>query len=168
MVDRLRACLDRPLDPRAGRWVLALASAVFLGVGLLSLLGELDRPASPEPGGPPPAARAEAPVTRTPALAEDDGHPARRRQDPQDRRGSGASRRASRELRTHRALQHVPFRRGNLTITLAGARRGRAVLLVSAPGVGAARRGWRSFLRLYRDDGRAYLVHLRARRGGDG
>jgi hypothetical protein len=164
MVDRLRACLDRPLDPRAGRWVLVLAFAVFLGVGVLRLLGELDRPANPEPGDPPAAARVEAPVTRTPALANDGRDPARRRQDPQDRRGSGAARRASRELRTHRALQHVPYRQRRVVIRLIGAQRSKAILQVKARSVQPAHEGWRRFLHRFNDSGDSYLPRFAGRR----
>ena len=86
-------------------------------------------------------------------------------QDPQDRRGSALARRSGRELASHRALQHVPYRREAVSIALVGARGTRAVLRVSAPTLTAARRSWRSFLRRYRDSGRAYLPRFDVRRG---
>jgi hypothetical protein len=89
-----------------------------------------------------------------------------RRQDPQDRPGTFAHRRAGRELATHRALQHVPWRRGDVTVELVGARDGRAVLRVEAPGIATARRGYHVFLRRFHDDGRAYLPRFATRRAG--
>jgi hypothetical protein len=164
MVDRLRALLEEPLDPSAARAVVVLASAILLGFAGLFVLaaGEDDegsprsvvsRAASPSPTSLPPAA-----VEPTPAEA----HPPLHGQDPQDREGSHAARRAERALRSHRALQHVPYRSGQVAVVLVGARGDRAVLRVSAPTLGAARLGWRSFLSRYRDSGRAYLPTFRA------
>lgn len=166
MADRLRAFLERPLDPSVARAAVVLATAVFAGFATVIALAT---------GGPAPAARHERAVphraARTasaPERAADhpDGlrssSPPGRRQDPQDEAGSAAARRAARELRAHRALQHVPYRRGELVITLVGARRGRAVLRVTAPSLLAAREGWRRFLRRYRDRGDAYRVRFAA------
>jgi hypothetical protein len=164
MVDRLRALLDRPLDPSAARAILVFASAILVGIAALFVLaaGEPDRQAAtaeqPSIVSPPAPA--------TPAGASEGGQsgprPSTRRQDPQDVKGSAAGRRAARALRSHRALQHVPYRDGQLAVALVGARGGRAVLRVSAPTVSEARRGWRRFLRRYSDSGRAYVPILEA------
>ena len=167
MVDRLRALLDRPLDPSAARAIVAFASAILLGLAALFVLAgsEPDRPSSqearPAASSPP---RPAAPVERV----EDEAverHPSTRRQDPQDARGSAAARRAARALRSHRALQHVPYRAGGVAVALVGARGGRAVLRVSASTVREARRGWHRFLRRYRDTGRSYLPVFKASDG---
>jgi hypothetical protein len=161
MIDRLRFLLDRPLDPLAARAVVVLATSVLLGFAALFVLGmsEGGRPAaSSEQIGRVPAA-----VSTPDALAiEGDSSGARRapqrhRQDPQDEKGSPAARRAAGELRSHLALQHVPYRHGSVTVRLVGARRGHALLRVSAPTGAAARRGWGEFLRRFGDDGRSYL-----------
>lgn len=169
MVDRLRALLDSPLDPRAARTILVLASAILLGLAVLFVL------AGSEPDRPDPQEESPGVVAASvPALPLEDTEekpqrrPAARRQDPQDERGSVAARRAARALRSHRALQHVPYRDGEVTIVLSGVRGSRAALRVSAPTVGEARRGWRSFLRRYRDSGRAYAPIFRARDGRHG
>lgn len=172
MLERFRLFLERPLAPSAGRAILALAAAILLGLAFLFVLAgsgsgrRADPPArlagrtAPEPAPEPSPAR--RPATE---------HPSRERslprQDPQDRRGRAAER-ASEQLRTHRALQHVPYRRGRLRIELAGARGGKALLRVSAPTAAAARRGWRTFLRRYRDSGRSYAPVFEARRGARG
>jgi len=158
MVDRLRALLEEPLDPRVGRAVVVLASAILLGLAALFILAARE-PENSTRAEEPPAAQstprsvavelAPAPTAETPA--------APRPQDPQDREGSAAARRAARALATHRALQHVPYRRGELTVGLVGARGHRAVLRVSAETARGARRGWRRFLRRYGDSGRAYI-----------
>jgi hypothetical protein len=159
MVDRLRALLDRPLDPNAARAILVLASAVLLGLAALFAFAASapDRPTSQ--GGR--AAAASPSATAAPVeVVEDEAvehRPATPRQDPQDERGSAAGRRAARALRSHRALQHVPYKDGEVTVILAGARGSRAVLRVNAPTRAAARRGWHRFLRRYRDLGRAYV-----------
>lgn len=166
MVDRLRALLEEPLDPSAARAVVVLASAILLGFAGLFVLaaGEDDegsprsvvpRAASPAPTSPPLAAIEPAPA---------EAHPPLHGQDPQDREGSPAARRAERALRSHRALQHVPYRSGEVAVVLVGARGNRAVLRISAPTVAAAKRGWRSFLRRFRDPGRAYVPVFRGRR----
>ena len=108
----------------------------------------------------PPRGRSRAPVEE---IAPKPKRPSsRRQQDPQDERGSAASPRAARALQSHRALQHVPYRDGGLTVALVGARGSQAVLRVSAPTVAAARRGWHRFLRRYRDSGRAYVPIFKA------
>jgi hypothetical protein len=171
MADRLRALLDRPLDPRAARAALVFASAILIGLAALFVLAARqpdlptapDRP-SPATSSPPPA----APLVG----AEDDRGARRFRQDPQDVEGSLAARRAARALRSHRALQHVPYRHGEVRITLVGARGSRAVLRVAASNLDAARRGWRRFLVRYRDSGRSYVPVFTATRrqseGGNG
>lgn len=161
MVDRLRALLEEPLDPRAGRAVVVLASAILLGLASLFVL------AAREPDGAGPQGEAQVQVATpsvptAPPTGDVEGEPAasrppQRQQDPQDEEGSLAARRAARALRSHRALQHVPYRSGEVTVVLAGARGNRAVLRVSAPTTRAARRGWHRFLRRYRDSGRSYL-----------
>jgi hypothetical protein len=69
-------------------------------------------------------------------------------------------------MRSHRALQHVPYRSGRFSVHLIGAHGGRAVLAVRAPTVTAARRDWRGFLRRYSDSGRSYAPHFMG--GGEG
>jgi hypothetical protein len=169
MLERFRAFLDRPLDPGAGRAIVACASAAFLGLGVLVVLGAVDVAERPGGEGPPPVA-ASTPAATLPLPAEVPGQstapaPSRHRQDPQDVPGSGAARRVARALREARALQHVPYRRGELTIELVGARGGKAVLRVRAPGAAEARRGWREFLHRYRDGGRAYAPIFRTSGG---
>jgi hypothetical protein len=172
MVDRLRAYLDRPLDPSAARAVVVLAAAIFAGFAALVVLGR----AGQGPTAHPPRAAMErsgptAPPSRAGLDRPRSAPPPRRRQDPQEEAGSAPARRAGRELRSHRALQHIPYRHGALSIEIVGAERGRAVLRVSAPSIAAAREGWRRFLRRYRDGGDAYRVHFattRARRGALG
>ena len=171
MVDRLRALLEEPLDPRAGRAVLVLASAILIGFASLFVL------AAREPDGAGPRGQAQAPaavpsVPATPPTGDVEGpadsRPSHRRQDPQDEKGSPAGRRAARALRSHRALQHVPYRSGELEVELVGARGHRAVLRVSAGTVRAARRGWRRFLGRYGDAGKAYVPIFIGRAGRDG
>jgi hypothetical protein len=170
MVDRLRAFLDRPLDPSAARAILAFASAILLGLAALFVLAgsEVERPTSQE--GRPAATSPSVPVAPVEEVEDEaaEHRPPARPQDPQDVEGSAAARRAARALRSHRALQHVPYRDSAVTVVLAGARRSRAVLRVSAATVPAARRGWHRFLRRYRDSGRAYVPVFRATGGGDG
>jgi len=168
MVDRLRALLDRPLDPSAARAILVLASAILLGLAALFALAA-SKPDPTSQGVRPAAASPSAPVTPVEA-AEDEAVEDRlptHRQDPQDRKGSAAARRAAHALRSHRALQHVPYRDGEVTVALAGAKGSRAVLRVSASTVPAARRGWHRFLSRYRDSGRAYVPVFRATGGRD-
>ncbi|HWM63593.1 MAG TPA: hypothetical protein VNP96_06340 [Solirubrobacterales bacterium] len=162
MVDRLRTFLDRPLDPSAARAILAFASAIPLGLAALFVFAgsEAERPTSREdrPAAASPSVPA-APVEKVEDEAAE-RHSPTRRQDPQDEQGSAAAQRAARALRSHRALQYVPYRRGELAITLVGASGDRAVLRVSAPNLPAARRGWRAFLRRYRDRGEAYIARF--------
>jgi hypothetical protein len=167
MVDRLRALLDRSLDPSAARAILLLASAILLGVAALFVLagGESHRPTLQE--ARPAAAFPSVPVAPVEEVNEAvEHHSPTRRQDPQDEEGSAAARRAARALRSHRALQHVPYRRGELAITLVGTRGVRAVLRVSALNLSSARRGWRAFLRRYHDRGEAYIARFVARGEG--
>lgn len=156
MIERFRAFLDRPLDPAAGRAILALATASLVGFAAVILL------AGGEPRGVDHAQVTSAP---TPAAADvdpldlDAGGSARAqlpKQDPQDRPGSAAARRAASALRERRALQHVPYSLGAVSIVLVGAHRGRAVLRVSAPTRAAARRAWRAFLDRFEDRGSSY------------
>jgi len=160
MADRLRALLDRPLDPGAARAVLAFASAILLGLAALFVLAASHGDSAAAPERPAPAASAPGPAA--PVEVAEDEPAAHLRQDPQDIAGSPAARRAARALRSHRALQHVPYRDGEIRIALVGARGSRAVLRVAASSEDAARRGWRRFLRRYRDSGRAYLPIFQA------
>jgi hypothetical protein len=175
VLERFRALLDRPLDPSAGRAMLAFAAAILLGFAALFVLSVGESESSP---APPASSAALASRRPAPAPPPVEGNPPRRgeeghrvhRQDPQDQRGSAAARRAARALSSHRALQHVPYAEGELNIHLIGARRGRALLRVSASTVSAARRGWRGFLRRYRDPGASYapVFDGRRARGGGG
>jgi hypothetical protein len=169
MVDRLRALLVRPLDPSAARAIIVFASAILVGFAGLFVLatGEQDRQASTAErprsiASPfvPPATPAEASGGGQP-----EPRPVTRGQDPQDVKGGAAGQRAARALRSHRALQHVPYRDGKLAVALVGARGGHAVLRVSAPTVSEARRGWRRFLWRFRDSGRAYVPVFTVSRG---
>jgi hypothetical protein len=163
-VSRLTELVERPLDPAVGRVVLVLAGAVWVGFAALVGLGLIG------PGATAPTrmvVRHPAPDRAAAQLAVPSSRPAdaepsvpRGRQDPQDRRGSAAHRRARRELATHRALQHVPWHREGASISLVGARRGKAVLEIRGPGLRADRRAWSSFLRRFDDDGRSYLRRL--------
>ncbi len=159
MADRLRALLERPLDPSAARAILVLASAIFVGFAAVLLLAasQPERPTAPERES---AEVAPPPVSPTAPESPGSPRPAEIRQDPQDVRGSAAARRAARAVRSHRALQHVPYRRDNLAILLVGAEGHRAVLRVSAPTRAAGRRGWRAFLRRFRDRGQAYIARF--------
>lgn len=166
MADRLRALLDRPLDPSAARAILVFASAILVGFAGLFVLAasQLDQSTSPEH---PSAATSPSPVVPIQA-AEDksaEDQAALHRQDPQDVEGSVAARRADRALRSHRALQHVPYRSERLTVDLVGAHGRRAVLRIRAATVQAARRGWRDFLRRYHDSGHAYLPTFQSKSG---
>jgi len=167
MIDRLRALLDRPFDPSAARALLVFASAILIGFAALFMLaaGEPDKP--PSSGHPSVAATRPSPVFSIQATEGNpaEGEAAPRRQDPQDIVGSLASRRADRALRSHRALQHVPYRGDGLTIDLVGAHGRRAVLRVRAAMVQAARRGWRHFLRRYHDSGHSYLPIFKSKGG---
>ncbi len=168
MIDLVRGLLDRPLDPRHARAIVAVASCLTLTFAALVGFGVIlgSRPTAPETGArsgdpaiptaPPPAAAEGSPH------GSDEGptRPGARRpedhQDPQDRRGSPAYRRARRTLREHRALQHLPFRGRGLSITVIGADHGRAIVRIVAATVREAKRRWRVFLRRFRDDGHSY------------
>lgn len=168
MVERLRALLERPLDPSLCRAALVLACALTVGFAALVALGAIG---SSRTGSSLPSrlegARSAVPVAPAPRprAAVRGDRPANPEQDPQDRTGSGAHRRAAQELATHRALQHAPYRHGGVSIDFVGARGGRAVLRVRADTLAAARLGWRDFLRRYRDPGTAYIPHFEARGG---
>lgn len=168
MVDRLRALLEEPLDPRAGRAVVALASAILLGLAALFVLAarEPDTSTRAETQSVAPTSPAAPAADFEPPPVEGSRPPRHLRQDPQDEKGSPAGRRAARALASHRALQHVPYGRGSLRVELVGARGHRAVLRVSADTARAAREGWRRFLRRYRDSGRAYVPVFRGGREG--
>jgi hypothetical protein len=166
MADRLRALLDHPLDPGAARAVLAFASAVLLGVAALFVLAGSQGDPATAPERPAPTASAPRPAA--PIEVGGDDPPAHLRQDPQDIAGSAAARRAARALRSHRALQHVPYRDGEVRIALIGARGSRAVLRVTASSERAARHGWHRFLRRFRDSGRAYVPVFDPRGRADG
>lgn len=174
VLERFRVFLDRPLDPSAGRAVLALAAAILLGLAALYVLGagESSHRTAPRPNAAILPALHSTPAPRVPGHAppRQKGRQRRaRRQDPQDERGSAAAEQAADTLRSHPALQHVPYRRGRLSVELVGARGRRALLSVSAPTVAAAQLGWRAFLRRFRDSGHSYLPIFEAsgrRRGG--
>jgi hypothetical protein len=170
MIDRLRSLLDQPLDPNAGRAVLALASAIILGFGLLVVLAGIEPSVSVRSADAPRTPAARSPKTSPAAIyLGGPDHPHRHRpQDPQDRPETGAARRATAALRAHRALQHVPYQDGGFLISLAGARNGEAVLTVTAASKAAGRRRWHAVLRKYQDEGRAYIVHFRGRGGAHG
>jgi hypothetical protein len=170
VAERLRALLEHPLDPRLARAIVLLACGVTLGFAVLAVLA---RPAAEHsaPVGAIPAGRASAyPTTQaSPTVASPSrGAVPPARQDPQDRPGTAAHRRAAREIAAHRALQHVPYRAGGVVIDLVGARGTRAVLAVRAPTRAAARRGWRGFLRRFDDSGTAYLPRFEATGGQRG
>jgi hypothetical protein len=174
VIDLIRGLLDRPLDPRHARAIVVIASCLTLAFAALVGFGVISgsRPTTHQgaersgalaaPTAPPivaiggsPGADGEGP-DRPAARPED-------HQDPQDRRGSSAYRRASRTLREHRALQHLPFHRRGLSITLTGADHARAIVRVVAATVPEAKRRWRGFLRRFGDDGRSYAPRFSAR-----
>lgn len=166
VIERLRELADRPLDRRVGRAVFILGLAVTVAVSLLVGFATVGGKDGSDPsaemgadGGSTSSHPLTAPRIATPEPVT------RPEQDPQDRRGSAARRRAVAELESHRALQHVPYRRGGVAISLVGARGLRAVLGVTAPTIAAARVGWRDFLRRFHDRGSAYLARFRG--GGD-
>jgi hypothetical protein len=157
---RLRALSERPLDPGTGRLVLLLGVAVSVGFAVLVASGLVVPGAATSsrsvPAQPPrvvlvPAAAGPSRLTGPKGRARTDGS-GRATQDPQDEPGSPAARRAHRELAVPRAL--------------VGARGSKAILLVRAGSLHAARSGYRSFLREHRDDGLAYLPRFRSE-GGD-
>lgn len=164
--DRLRGLADCPLDRRVARAVLILGLAATIGTGVVVALAGVEKGGNPDA----PSGHDRAPVRLVQPRAQSQTAGvalARRRvreQDPQDRRGTAARRRAVAELGSHRALQHVPYRSGRVSIVLAGAQARRAVLRVTAPTPAAARRGWREFLRRFDDRGSAYLPRFRGGR----
>lgn len=170
MAERLRALLEQPLDPRAARAATVLAAAILIGFatvdvlctssGVRPLVSRSFETPTVVPAPTPTAAGALPTAPRRPT--------ARPRQDPQDNPGSDDATRARRELATHRALQHVPYRKGAVRIALVGASGSRALLQVEAPSRAAARRGWRVFLRRYRDTGGAYVARFEVRGGSGG
>jgi hypothetical protein len=168
MIDRLRALLDHPLDPSVARAILVFAGAILAGFAGLFVFaaGQSDVPI---PSSHPSRA-ASSPISAT-AIQEvadhsTEGRVALGRQDPQDVEDSAAARRAARALRSHRALQHVPYRSEDLKVDLIGARGRGAVLRIEAATVHAARRGWRDLLRRYHDPGHAYIPVFQSESGG--
>jgi hypothetical protein len=156
MAERLRALVERPLGPATGRAIPLLALAVGLGFAVVALLGGIDASA-PMHG----AATARSPVRRPASSGPSPRSPLIARQDPQDRRGTTAHRLALREVVAHRALQHLPWHRGGVSIELVGAKGAEAVLDVEGPSLLAARRGWSRFLGRRRDDERSYIPRFR-------
>ncbi|MBS1891183.1 MAG: hypothetical protein JST59_07815 [Actinobacteria bacterium] len=168
-MNRLRALVEQPVDSEVARWIVSLALLVTVGLACLVALSAT--------GGSATRAGKEVhragPMVDRPAFSFPpvDRRPHHRRQDPQDRPGTAAHRRTVRELAAHRALQHVPWRGGGVSIVLVGARGGKAVLEVRAESTAAGRRGYRAFLHRFHDDGRAYRPRLvpdgaRAHQGG--
>jgi hypothetical protein len=155
VIERLRVLLDRPLEPSVARAVLLLTLAVGIGLAIVVALSGVGRtPTTIESGGSRSSAievhargRPEHGSSSAVVLA----------QDPQDRPGSTARRRATGELAAHRALQHVPFEGDGVSIDLVGARGGRAALRVQAATRAEARDGWHVFLRRFHDRGDAYI-----------
>jgi hypothetical protein len=174
VAERLRALLERPLDPGLARAVVLLALAASTGFAVLVLLGAVGREA-PHPSTPAVAGADRSPSPAVPvgprrtsgdhALAAESRGRRVAGQDRQDRPGTEAHGRALREAARHRALQHVPYRQGIVTITLVDARGPRAVLSVDAPTVALARSGYRRFLHRFRDPGDAYLPRFGAPSG---
>jgi len=164
MVERLRALLERPLDPSVARAILMLALAASIGFAAVVLLGGVgDRPTAILAVGHEPARRRAGsghPAPAPPVTAAEVAG-----QDRQDRPATEVHRRARQEVAAHRALQHVPYRAGGVSVALVGARRGQALLRVEGSTVAAARRGWRGFLRRFHDDGEAYLPIFEDRDG---
>jgi hypothetical protein len=158
VIDRLRALLEDPYDPAVARAVVVLACVVTLGLTAVVGIGgagSSEETTRTRPEGPTSSRSTPTPVGR-PAVA----HRREPRQDPQDLRGSASRRRATGELASHRALQHVPWHGDGVSIRLVGARGDRAVLLVRGPSVAADRRGWAAFLGRWKDDGNSYLPRL--------
>jgi hypothetical protein len=150
VIGRIRVLLDRPLDPAVARAVFVLALAVAVGFAIVVAVAGVDRDPAIERGATKPSSQGR-PAVPAPGLSQ---MPA---QDPQDRPGSAAHRRAAAELADHRALQHVPFEGDGVSIDLVGARGTRAVLRVRGTTRAAARQGWRAFLRRFGDRGTAYI-----------
>jgi hypothetical protein len=162
MIERLRALRDRPLDPEVAKAMTLLALSVALGLVVLAVLCGV--------GG---GSSRTAVATHRPAAGSTARHAAADglanlpAQDPQDRIGTAAHRRAAAELAAHRALQHVPFRSGGVSIEMVGARGDKAVIRVEAGTAAAARRAWADFLGRFGDRGDSYLPIFRGA-GGHG
>jgi hypothetical protein len=152
MIERLRALRDRPLDQEVAKAVTLLGISAALGFFVVVALAGVGGGSSTTV-----AAHAHAAGPRATSGAAERGPVAIPEQDPQDRIGTAAHRRAAAELAAHRALQHVPFEDGGVSIELVGARRGKAVIRIEAGTVPAARRAWQRFLERFRDRGDAYL-----------
>jgi hypothetical protein len=177
VIDLIRGLLDRPLDPRHARAIIAVASCLTLAFAGLVGFGVISgsRPTAHEggegtsdlaaPTAPPIAAIEGSPGGSDESPGRTGARPPESHQDPQDRRGSSAYRRT---LREHRALQHLPFHGRGLSITLTGADQGRAIVRVAAATVPEAERRWRGFLRRLGDRGDSYLPRFQARGGRDG
>jgi hypothetical protein len=140
--------------------VVLLALAVGLGAVIVVALAGVDR--APVAGRPTttPIIRRAAPSTP----GNDKATVEVPRQDPQDRPGTATHRRAAAELAEHRALQHIPFERGGVSIEIVGARQRRAVIRIQAATTSAGRRAWKAFLARYDDPGDAYVPIFKANR----
>ena len=180
MRERSRSWTQRQL-PEGRKGVFAVCAGVLLVIAaaliLLHASGQDHQGASSHRVAPSravvlaPSAAATTPVTPTaPAASKHKKRSSATRkriaaQDPQDHRGTKAAKRAARALASHRALQHVPYRHGAVTIRLTGAlKNGKAVLTVTAPTLREARAGYRRFLKRYHDAGRAYRPRFVARK----
>ncbi|MBA3867103.1 MAG: hypothetical protein H0X42_12290, partial [Solirubrobacterales bacterium] len=105
MTRRLRGLLERPLDPATGRLVVVLGGVVCVGFAVVVGLGLLGPGATGSRGSTatmqragltPVAVRPTSAAATAPPAADRETH--RPPQDPQDRAGSPAARRAHREL----------------------------------------------------------------------
>lgn len=165
MPNQLRSILGRPISPGQARLAFALSATVISLAAVLLITHSGHGAAHQHPPQPTPTATVSIePQTVTPPPSTGGGG-RRPRQDPQDRRGSRAARRAARALSTHRALQHVPYHHGRIRIELTGAHDGRAILTVTGPSRRLARAGWRHFLARFHDAGRAYDPRLKVDHG---
>lgn len=170
MRDQLRSVRDQPISRSHARLAFVLSAAVIV-LAAVALIALADAPRrahqhdsrgrSPVTGWvvpSPPSTVATPPAAGSEAI--------RPRQDPQDQRGGRAARRARRALATHRALQHVPYRRAGVRVELTGAHDGKAILTVTAPSRRLARAGWHRFLARFHDRGSAYELHVKVGDGG--
>ncbi|MBS1886005.1 MAG: hypothetical protein JSU06_02355 [Actinobacteria bacterium] len=130
-----------------------LALSIALGLVVVAVLGGIGDGAS----GTTVAVHAHAAGRRAAGSVAGRGLSEMPEQDPQDRIGTAAHRRAAAELASHRALQHLPFRSGDVSMEMVGARGPKAVIRIEAGTVPAARRAWQLFLERFRDGGEAYL-----------
>lgn len=148
---------------------MVLATAVSLGFAGLVVLADATEDSGPSPivdlGGV--QTHAVSPSESLAALPSATQN-APRHQDPQDDPRSAAGRRAADAFDKHRALQHVPYRQGAVTITLVGAKKGQALLLVRGATLANAHRGWRRFLRRYGDPGSSYHARYAVKEPGRG